>query len=38
VQQLDTEMLGGVTSESVAVQFMVFQSAVGNDTIGLKSL
>lgn len=38
VQQLDPEMLGGVTSESVAVQFMVFQSAVGNDTIGLKTL
>lgn len=36
VQQLDPEMLGGVTSETVAVQFMVFQSAVGNDTIGLK--
>jgi predicted nicotinamide N-methyase len=38
VQQLDPEMLGGVTSESVSVQFMVFQSAVGNDTIGLKTL
>jgi predicted nicotinamide N-methyase len=38
VQQLDPEMLGGVTSESVAVQFMVFRSAVGNDTIGLKAL
>jgi hypothetical protein len=38
VQQLDPEMLGGVTSESVAVQFMVFRSAVGNDTLGLKSL
>lgn len=38
VQQLDPEMLGGVTSESVGVQFMVFRSAVGNDTIGLKAL
>jgi hypothetical protein len=38
VQQLDPEMLGGVTAESVGVQFMVFQSAVGNDTIGLKAL
>lgn len=37
VQQLDPEMLGGVTSESVAVQFMVFQTAVGNDTLGLKA-
>lgn len=38
VQQLDPEMLGGVTSETVQICFMVFQSAVGNDTIGLKSL
>lgn len=38
VQQLDPEMLGGVTAESVGVQFMVFQSAVGNDTIGIKAL
>jgi predicted nicotinamide N-methyase len=36
VTQLDPEMLGGVNSESVAVQFMVFRAALGGETLGLK--
>jgi hypothetical protein len=36
VSQLDPEMKGGVTTQSVGVQFMAFRAAVGNDTIGLK--
>ncbi|WIA35241.1 hypothetical protein OEZ86_003702 [Tetradesmus obliquus] len=36
VSQLDPEMKGGVTTQSVGVQFMAFRAAVGNDTIGIK--
>ncbi|KAF6264324.1 hypothetical protein COO60DRAFT_176136 [Scenedesmus sp. NREL 46B-D3] len=36
VSQLDAEMRGGVTTQSVGVQFMAFRAAVGNDTIGIK--
>lgn len=36
VNQLDPEMVGGVSSQTMPVQFMAFRAAVGNDTIGLK--
>ncbi|GFR41661.1 hypothetical protein Agub_g2403, partial [Astrephomene gubernaculifera] len=38
VSKLDNEMAGGLapTAESVPVQFLVFRSCVGNDTVGLK--
>ncbi|GLC46867.1 hypothetical protein PLESTM_001936200 [Pleodorina starrii] len=38
VSKLDNEMAGGLapTAETVPVQFLVFRSSLGNDTVGLK--
>ncbi|KXZ50506.1 hypothetical protein GPECTOR_16g681 [Gonium pectorale] len=38
VSKLDNEMAGGLapSAETVPVQFLVFRSCVGNDTVGLK--
>lgn len=36
VNKLDPEMLGGITSETIPVQLMVFRKTLGNDTVGVK--
>ncbi|GIL61774.1 hypothetical protein Vafri_16165 [Volvox africanus] len=38
VSKLDNEMAGGLapTAETVPVQFLVFRSSLGNDTVGIK--
>lgn len=34
--KLDTEMLGGISSETIPVQLMVFKKLLGNETVGIK--
>lgn len=36
VRQLDLEMLGGISAETIPVQLMVLRRSVGKDTVGLK--
>ena len=36
VNKLDVEMLGGVTTETLPIEFMLFRSSAGRDTISLK--
>lgn len=36
VSKLDNEMVGGIMTEALPVQFMVFRAALGNDTVGVK--